>query len=275
MGLRAVTLGHADPRVVEAAYRQMLLGVNFNRPTQIEVECAEKLASLIESAEMVKFAKNGSDVTTAAIKLARAYTGRELVAICMDHPFFSVDDWFIGTTEMSAGVPTVVQDLTIKFHYNDINSVKKLFIQYPDQVACLIMEPERLDPPVGNFLEETQQLCQENGALLIFDEILTGFRVHLGGAQRALGIKPDCPRLAKLWGTVSPFRLWWVKKKLWKWAACKQIKNEYFCSPPPMEPQTPSMAAARGNDEDLMSRNTWSIFISTRRTIDCRTSTRR
>jgi len=244
MGLRAVTLGHAYPPVVEAAYRQMLRGVNFNRPTQIEVECAEKVASLIESAEMVKFAKNGSDVTTAAIKLARAYTGRDLVAICVDHPFFSVDDWFIGTTEMSAGIPTVVRDLTIKFHYNDINSVKNLFVQYPGQVACLIMEPVRLHPPVGNFLEETQQLCQENGALLIFDEIQTGFRVHLGGAQRTLGIKPDLSTFGKAMGNGFSISALVGKKEIMEMGGLQTDKERVFLLSYTYGAETHSMAAA-------------------------------
>ena len=105
MGLRAVTLGHAYKPVVEAAYRQMQLGANFTRPARIEVEAAESILGIIDGAEMVKFAKNGSDVTTAAVRLARAYTGRDLIAICGDQPFFSTDDWFIGTTNMNAGIP--------------------------------------------------------------------------------------------------------------------------------------------------------------------------
>src|SRR5215469_12336223 len=105
MGLRAVTLGHAFEPVVEAAYRQMQLGINFNRPAKIEVDLAEVMLEVVNGADMIKFAKNGSDVTTAAVKLARAYTGRDLVAICGDQPFFSTDDWFIGTTEMNAGIP--------------------------------------------------------------------------------------------------------------------------------------------------------------------------
>ena len=108
MGLRAVTLGHAYEPVIEAAYRQMQLGANFTRPARIEVDLAEAMLEVIGGAEMVKFAKNGSDVTTAAVKLARAYTGRDLVAICGDQPFFSTDDWFIGTTPMNAGIPQVI-----------------------------------------------------------------------------------------------------------------------------------------------------------------------
>ena len=131
MGIRTVTLGHAYPPVVEAAHKQMLLGDNFTRPAAIEVECAEEILSMIAGAEMVKFAKNGSDVTTAAVKLARAYTGRDLVAVCVDHPFFSVDDWFIGSTPMASGIPIAMRNLTVKFHYNDLASVESLFEEHP------------------------------------------------------------------------------------------------------------------------------------------------
>ena len=191
MGLRAVTLGHAYGPVVEAAHRQMLLGINFTRPAPIEVECAQKLLSLISGGEMAKFAKNGSDVTTAAVKLARAYTGRDRVAVCAEHPFFSVDDWFIGSTQMAAGIPEVVRKLTVKFHYNDVKSIQALFDEYPNEISCLIMEAEKEEPPANNFLQETQRLCRENGALFILDELITGFRFNLGGAQREYGIVPD------------------------------------------------------------------------------------
>ena len=200
MGLRSVTLGHAFAPVVEAAIRQMQFGVNFNRPSTIELEAAEKLLGFIDGADMVKFAKNGSDVTTAAVKLARAYTGRDLVAICVDHPFYSVDDWFIGTTDMSAGIPQVVRDLTIKFHYNDIEEVKALFEKYPDQIACLFMEAERLEPPKPGFLQQLKEICHANGALLIFDEIVTGFRWDLGGAQKCHEIVPDLSTFGKAMG---------------------------------------------------------------------------
>ncbi len=200
MGLRSVTLGHAYEPVVEAAYRQMLLGINFTRPCPIEVECAEKFLGLIDGAEMVKFAKNGSDATTAAVKLARAYTGRDLAAICAEQPFFSTDDWFIGSTAMSAGIPQAIQDLTVKFHYNDIRSVEELFARYPGQVACLIMEAETVDRPEENFLQNVLRVCHENGALLILDEIITGFRLHLGGAQKLHGIVPDLSTFSKAMG---------------------------------------------------------------------------
>jgi glutamate-1-semialdehyde 2,1-aminomutase len=200
MGLRAVTLGHAYPPVVEAAYKQMLLGDNFTRPSPLETEIAEQLLSLISGAEMVKFAKNGSDVTTAALKLARAYTGRDLVAVCAEHPFFSVDDWFIGSTSMASGIPLPVRGLTVKFHYNDLASVESLFEEHPGKIACVILEAETIEPPVNNFLHELQRLCKKNGALLIFDEMITGFRWHNGGAQAFYDIAPDLSTFGKAMG---------------------------------------------------------------------------
>ncbi len=200
MGLRSVTLGHAYERVVEAAYRQMQQGINFVRPAKIEIDCAEQFLGLIKGAEMVKFAKNGSDVTTAAVKLARAYTGRDLIAICADHAFFSTDDWFIGSTHMPAGIPQAIQDLTVKFHYNDLASIQALFDQYKDQVACIVMEAETGVSPENNFLHEALRLCHENGALFILDEIITGFRWDIGGAQRKFDIIPDLSTFGKALG---------------------------------------------------------------------------
>lgn len=197
MGLRATTLGHGYRPVIEAAYKQMLLGTNFTRPHPIELECAETLARLVPSAEMVKFAKNGSDVTTAAVKLARAFTGRDMVAVCADHPFFSVNDWFIGTTAVNAGIPEACSRLTLKFLYNNLDSLVSLFQQHLNQIACVILEAETATPPADGFLPGLQRLCQENGTILILDEMITGFRWHLGGAQTCYSIRPDLSAFGK------------------------------------------------------------------------------
>lgn len=197
MGLRSVTLGHAYDSVNQAAIRQLELGQNFVRPSPIEVECAEEFLSLITGAEMVKFGKNGSDATNAAIKLARAYTGRDLIAICGDHPFFSVDDWFIGTTAMSAGIPEAIKNLTVRFRYNDIMSVQALFAQYPNKIACVILEPEKDVPPADNFLKDLQQFCKKNGVVFILDEMITGFRWHNGGGQAYHNVVPDLSAFGK------------------------------------------------------------------------------
>jgi len=200
MGLRSVTLGHAFEPVVEAAYQQMQLGGNFTRPAKIEVDLAEAVLEIVDGADMVKFAKNGSDVTTAAVKLARAHTGRDLVAICGDQPFFSTDDWFIGTTEMNAGIPRAISQLTLKYRYNDVASLQELFKQYPGQIACVLMEAEAAIPPLPGYLEAVKELCDKSGALLVFDEMITGFRWHLGGAQKFHGVVPHLSTFGKAMG---------------------------------------------------------------------------
>ena len=200
MGLRSVTLGHAFEPVVKAAHEQMLRGNNFVRPARIELECAEEFLSVIEGAEMVKFSKDGSDANNGAVKLARAYTGRDMVAICANHPFFSVDDWFIGSTPMSAGIPEVVKSLTVKFLYNNIESVEKMFAEHPGKISCVILEAEKYDAPQDNFLHKLMEICHKHGALFILDEMITGFRWHLGGAQKKFNIVPDLSTFGKALG---------------------------------------------------------------------------
>jgi glutamate-1-semialdehyde 2,1-aminomutase len=191
MGNRAVGLGHAHPDVVKAVREMLERGSNFTRPSTLEVACAEAFLGLISGAEMVKFCKDGSDATSGAVRLARAYTGRDLVAICVDHPFFSVDDWFIGTTAINAGIPQATQKLTVSFRFNDITSVKAMFDRHPDQIAACILEAARTEEPREDFLHELQRVCHANGALLIFDEMITGFRWHNSGAQKVYDIVPD------------------------------------------------------------------------------------
>ncbi|HEX8911948.1 MAG TPA: glutamate-1-semialdehyde 2,1-aminomutase [Humisphaera sp.] len=190
IGLRSVTLGHAYEPVVRAAAEAMQWGANFTRPHKIEVEAAEAVLSLVGQ-DMVKFAKHGSDATTAAVKLSRAFTGRDMVAVCGDHPFFAVDDWFIGTTAMNAGIPAATRALVVKFKYNDPVSLQALFDQYPNQIACVVMEAENGEAPLPGYLQQVHEACKRNGALWVLDEIITGFRWHNGGAQAYHGVKPD------------------------------------------------------------------------------------
>ncbi|MCT8999404.1 glutamate-1-semialdehyde 2,1-aminomutase [Chelativorans intermedius] len=191
MGNRAVGLGHAYPPVLQAVREALGAGANFTRPSRIEVECAETFLDLIPSAEMVKFCKDGSDATSGAVRLARAYTGRELIAICADHPFFSTDDWFIATTPMNAGIPEAVRERTVSFRYNDIESVQALFARHRGQIAAVILEPARTEEPRENFLHKVRNICREEGALFILDEMITGFRWHARGAQHLYGVEPD------------------------------------------------------------------------------------
>ena len=244
MGLRSVTLGHGYEPVVEAAYEQMRLGLNFNRPAPIEVECAEMFLNLIEGAEMVKFAKNGSDATTAAIKLARAYTGRDLVAKCADHPFFSTDDWFIGSSPMNAGIPQAIQNLSLEFKYNDLASVEQLFAEHPHQIACLIMEAERMTLPQDNFLHEVKRLCHENGALFILDEIITGFRWSLQGAQKIHNIVPDLSTFGKGMGNGFAIAALAGKREIMDLGGLNHDREKVFLLSTTYGAETASLAAA-------------------------------
>ena len=191
MALRAVNLGYANENVNKAAIEQILNGNNLTRASIIELEAAELLIDMIPNVDMVKFTKNGSTATTAAVKLARAYTNRTLVARCIEHPFFSYDDWFIGSTEIKKGIPKNDIENTKLFHYNDIESLEELFNKYPNEIACVILEPASTEHPKENFLHKVRDICHKNRAIFILDEMITGFRWHLQGAQKYYDIEAD------------------------------------------------------------------------------------
>ncbi len=218
MALRANTLGYADDRVNAAAIREIENGNNLTRASRIELEAAELLCETVDGAEMVKFGKNGSNVTTAAVKIARAHTGRRYVCIPRQHPFFSFDDWFIGTTALKRGVDERQANSTLVFDYNDIGSLERLFADNPGQIAAVMMEPATHIIPCGtcsqidewphalchacpnrsgNFLHQVRALTTREGALLILDEMITGFRWHLKGAQHFFGVTPDLSTFGK------------------------------------------------------------------------------
>ena len=197
MGLRAVTLGHAFAPVVEAVRAALERGTNFSRPSRIELECAETFLEIVDTAEMVKFCKDGSHAVDGAIRLARAHTGRDRVAMCVDHPFFSTSDWFIGTTPMKSGVPTATRELIAPFKYNDIDSLRGVFDRHPGEIACVVMEAARIDEPRPGYLAAVKALCEAQGALLVFDEMITGFRWNLRGAQHEYGVTPDLSTFGK------------------------------------------------------------------------------
>ncbi|MFE2104963.1 glutamate-1-semialdehyde 2,1-aminomutase [Kitasatospora sp. NPDC059463] len=199
-GLRSVSLGHAHPRVIEAVRREIERGSNFVRPSVVEVEAAERFLATVPTAEMVKFAKNGSDVTTAAVRLARAVTGRQRVAVCGDQPFFSVDDWFIGTTPMSTGIPAATTELTVTFPYGDLAATEELLTRHRDEIACLILEPAGHTEPPPGYLAGLRELADRHGCLLVFDEMITGLRWSEAGAQGLYGVVPDLSTFGKALG---------------------------------------------------------------------------
>jgi glutamate-1-semialdehyde 2,1-aminomutase len=244
-GLRAITLGHAYKPVVEAAYAQMQLGSNFIRPATIELEVAEQLLSFVKGAEMVKFAKNGSDANNAALKLSRAYTGRDLVAICADHPFYSVDDWFMGTTAMSAGIPQATRDMTLKFRYNDLASLQQLFEQHPGKIAAIFLEPEKDKEPQNRFLHEAMALCHKHGAVFVLDEMITGFRWHQGGGQGYHDIVPDLSCWGKGLGNGFAVSALVGKREIMQLGGLHHDKDKVFLVSTTHGAETHSLAAAR------------------------------
>ncbi|MEU7811054.1 glutamate-1-semialdehyde 2,1-aminomutase [Pseudonocardia sp. NPDC049154] len=196
-GLRSVLLGHAHPRVLSAVRAQLDHGANFVRPSVIEAEAAERFLATVPTADMVKFTKNGSDATTAAVRLARAHTGRSVVAICRDQPFFSTDDWFIGTTAMTAGIPA---QSTLSFPYGDLSALSDLLDLHGSEIACLIMEAATVTEPPSGYLEGVRALADHHGCLLVLDEMITGFRWAISGAQGLYGIVPDLSTFGKALG---------------------------------------------------------------------------
>ncbi|VVH61805.1 aminotransferase, Class III pyridoxal-phosphate dependent [uncultured Gammaproteobacteria bacterium] len=190
--LAAVTLGYCDKDVDNVVQQQMKNGVIFSLPHILEMEVAEKLIEIIPCAEKVRFAKNGTDATSASIRIARAYTGKEHIAVCGYHGW---QDWYIGSTTRDLGVPKSVKELTHKFEYNNIESLEKIFQE--QEISCVIMEPMNVEYPKDNFLEKVKELVHKNNALLIFDETITGFRYSLGGAQELFGVVPDLATFGK------------------------------------------------------------------------------
>ena len=197
MGLRSVSLGHCYPTVNKAVIKQVGEGTNFGRPHITEFILADLLKKTLLNVDMVKFAKNGSTVTSAATKLARAYTGRKYIVLCGSHPFFSYDDWAMGTTVCDSGIPREIKELTLSFKYNDIESLENLFKKFPGEIACVIMEAVTTEPPKDNFLLKVQKIVKDSGSLLIIDEMITGFRFSQQGAQRLYGLKPDLTTYGK------------------------------------------------------------------------------
>ena len=197
MALRAVNLGYAEDAVDEAAIKQIRNGTNLTRPSMIELEAAELLVGMIDSVDMVKFTKNGSTAVSAAVKLSRAYTGRNMVARCAEHPFLSYDDWFIGSTQLTRGIPQETIEQTKMFHYNNIISLESLISEYPGQFSCVILEPATTEDPAEGYLQQVQALCRANGIVFVLDEMITGFRWHLKGAQHMYGVTPDLSTFGK------------------------------------------------------------------------------
>ncbi len=192
--LASITLGYGDAEVTRAVQAQLEEGVIFSLPHPVETEVAELICEMVPCAEMVRFGKNGSDATSGAIRLARAYTERERIAVCGYHGW---QDWYIGSTARHRGVPQAVRDLTHVFTYNDLASLRELLEQHEGEFAAVVLEPMNVAQPVSGFLEGVKEMAHRHGALLVFDETITGFRYANGGAQQFFGVTPDLATFGK------------------------------------------------------------------------------
>ena len=220
MGNRVFILGHAFDEVDNAVIDTIKNGTNYTRPGILEYEVADYLINehFENKFDMVKFGKNGSDVTTAAIKLARAYTGRKFILVCASHPFFSIHDWFIGSTDMNCGTVDTEREYTLNFIYNDRESVEKVFEEYKNQIAGVILEPVKNDSPYldvlendfhletikqkdnssdNNFLQYLREKTNQEGTVLIFDEMISGMRFNTKGAHSLYNVYPDLSTFGK------------------------------------------------------------------------------
>jgi glutamate-1-semialdehyde aminotransferase len=201
MALGPVLLGHNHPAVNRAIRQQLEDGIAFSLPTRGELELAERLIKWFPYAERARFGKNGSDATSGAVRVARAYTGRDVILCCGYHGW---QDWFIGTTTRSAGVPPAVRELTIPFPYNDPEALEALLEAHRSRVAAIIMEPMGLTEPIPGYLERVRALADEHAAVLIFDECWTGFRIHRQGSFGKFGVVPDLACFGKALGNGVP-----------------------------------------------------------------------
>ena len=218
--LAAVTLGYRFREVETAVRKQMKLGNGFSLPSTLETIVAERIVSLVPSAEMVRFGKNGTDATSAAVRLARAYTGRDCVAVCGYHGW---QDWFIGSTSRNKGVPAATSQLTVPFQYNNIQSLANIFMDYPNKVAAVILEPMTSEFPTKGFLQEIKNLCEKNGTILIFDETITGFRFTRGGAQELFQVSPHLSTFGKGIANGYPLSVVCGSKEI-----MKEMENIFF-----------------------------------------------
>jgi len=201
MGVGSLLLGYGYPRVLDAIRSQLEEGSNLSLVHPLEVQVAERLVRHIPSAEKVRFLKTGSDATTVAVRLARAYTGRDKV---IKGEYHGWQDWCMANTKRNAGIPKVLHDHVFYMEYNRLDQAKRYFAEHPGEIACVITEAVELEEPRDGFLEKLRDLCHDNGALLIFDEVVTGFRFGLSGAQGYFGVTPDMSVFGKAIGNGMP-----------------------------------------------------------------------
>lgn len=255
-GLASISLGHAYEPVIERVTEELKKGNNFSRPSIIEKEIAEKFLAMVGTHDMIKFAKNGSVVTTAAVKLARAYTGRKLVARPVEHPFYSYDDWFIGSTDVKSGIPSDISNLTVTFKADNLQSLKELFELYPNQIACVISEPEKMNVLEEKFLQQAIDLAHKNGALWIMDEMITGYKTDFPGSMKKYNVVPDMTTWGKGIANGFSFCCLTGKKEVMELGGIRATgKEKLFLISTTHGGETCSIAAALATMEEFKKHN--------------------
>ncbi|MCD4670220.1 MAG: aminotransferase class III-fold pyridoxal phosphate-dependent enzyme, partial [Actinomycetia bacterium] len=262
MGLGPIILGYCYEAVDRAIEDQLKDATILTQMHPLEVEVARLLVDVIPCAEMIRYGKNGSDVTSAAVRLARTYTGRDIIACSGYHGW---QDWYIGITEKNAGVPEAVRNLTKKFKYNDIDSLKKIFKEHKNNIACVIMEPMGAVFPENDFLNKVKELTHKNDAVLIFDEVITGFRWSLGGAQEYFSVVPDLATFGKAMANGMPLSALVGSKKI-----MQKLEDVFFSFT--FGGEILSLAAAKATINEMRERNVMSHIhkMGTRLTEGCR-----
>ena len=243
MGVGPLSLGYCYPKVDEAIKKQLEDGITFSMMHPLEVEVAELIRDIIPNAESVRYSKTGADATSAAVRLARAYTGKNKILCCGYHGWH---DWYIAVTSRNLGIPEAVQAISFTFNYNDIDSVKA---SIDNDVAAIILEPVVFTEPKDNFLQNLSQLCKEKGIVLIFDEMWTGFRMALGGAQEYFGIIPDLATYSKAVANGMPISILTGKKEI------MELADEDIFFYTTFGGEALSLAAAKATIEELADKN--------------------
>ena len=214
LGLGSVSIGHANAEINKEVIKEIKKGSNFQRPSELELEIAKEFLSILPNMDLIKFAKNGSSVTSAAVKLSRAFTGKNIVAFPKDHPFYSYDDWFISSKEINSGIPKEIKKLSVTFDSNDPETLKYIFKKYKNKIACVITEPENLKPISSKYILEIEKITKKNKAIFILDEILSGFRSDFPGSYTKLKLNPDLTTWGKAIGNGFSFCALAGKKKI-------------------------------------------------------------
>lgn len=243
MAVGPISLGYCYDKVDEAIRKQLNDGITFSLMHPLEVEVAQLINKIVPNAESIRFSKTGADVTSAAVRLSRAFTGRDKVLCCGYHGWH---DWYISVTDRNKGIPKVIQDLTFTFNYNDIQS---LIESIDEDTACVILEPFVFEEPKENFLQELRRVCNENGTLLIFDEMWTGFRIAIGGAQEYFGIKADLATFSKAVANGMPIGILTGRKDVMSLLE----KDVFFFTT--FGGEALSLAAAKATIEELIDKN--------------------